>query len=156
MKYTALIFDTEHKDEKAYEYMQKAYALFKEDDDCKQIVVSCPKEWILELASKPLSKTMYVQMSSKPYVALLNGLKAVSQENVIVVGLSKEITRENVDALLEGLSKYPSIAYKDHVFEAFDTRLVMFCLQFAIETNMAVDTYAKAIEALADTPIQYI
>ncbi|MCF0107055.1 MAG: hypothetical protein HUJ53_09850 [Holdemanella sp.] len=156
MEYTALIYDTEHYDDIAFDRMKKACSLFIEDADCKEIVISANKEWIVKLATNPIPKSMYVQMSNKPYVSLLNGLKAVTQENVLVIGLSKELTRESIDALLENLQKYPSVSYTDHVFEAFDTRLLMFCLQYAIEFNMAVDTYSKAVDALADTPIHYI
>lgn len=71
---------------------------------------------------------MLVQRPDKPYVALLNGLKAVKQENVVVTGISTKHTKENVDTLLEHLSKYPAINF-DKDLQAFDTRLLMFCLQ---------------------------
>ena len=156
MEYTALIYDTDYKDETAYENMLKACSFFSKDTNCKQIVVSACQDWILQLTQHPLPKAMYVQMASKPYVDMLNGLKAVSQDTVLVIGLSKEIQQEYIDDLLTNLEKYPSVSYEDHVFEGFDTRLLMFCLQCAIEFNMAVDTYSKAINALADTPIHYI
>ena len=47
---------------------------------------------------------MLVQRPDKPYVALLNGLKAVKQENVVVTGISTKHTKENVDTLLDHLS----------------------------------------------------
>jgi hypothetical protein len=97
---------------------------------------------------------MLVQRPDKPYVALLNGLKAVKQENVVVTGISTKHTKENVDTLLDHLSKYPAINF-DKDLQAFDTRLLMFCLQKAIESNLAITSYAQAV-ALADTPLESI
>ena len=68
----------------------------KIDPMCKQIVVSCTAEWLLRLAHSPISKVLLVQMANTPYVALLNGLKAVSMENVLVNGLSNVPTNEDI------------------------------------------------------------
>lgn len=46
------------------------------------------------------------------------GLKAVKQENVVVTGISTKHTKENVDTLLEHLSKYPAINF-DKDLQAF-------------------------------------
>ena len=94
-------------------------------------------------------------MANTPYVALLNGLKAVSMENVLVNGLSNVPTNEDIQKILSSLSQYPAI-YMNKDLQAFDARLLMFSLQVAIEQNLAIDTYAQAVEALGETPLQHI
>lgn len=155
MEYSALIFDDCMDTSDSYENLEKTIEVFSKDQNCKQVVVSCSNEWMLKLAACPKNKVMLVKMSDKPYVALLNGLKAVVYENVVVAGLSKQILYNEVEKVLESLSKYPAI-YMDKDLQAFDTRLLMFCLQKAIESNFAINSYADAIEKLADTPLQYI
>lgn len=155
MEYTALIFDDCQDETDSYENLVNTINVYKEDTDCKQIVVCCISKWLMKLAHSPISKVLLVQMPEKPYVALLSGLKAVSQENVLVNGLSRVSKKEDVQKILDALSKYPAI-YMDKDLQAFDTRLLMFCLQVAIEQNLAIDTYAKAVEALGDTPLQHI
>ena len=127
--------------------------LFIKDEDCKQIVLCCTGDELLEFSMHPFPKTMLVKKSDKPYVALLSGLKAVSQENVLVV--RDEVKQENIDLVKKELAEYPEIYY-DMNLQGFDTRMVMFCLQVAIESNLAIDTYAKAVEMLASTPIKYL
>ncbi len=155
MEYSALIFDDCQDQQDTYEKLLSLIELFAKDERCTQIVVSCKSEWVLKLATCPKNKMMLVQKSDKPYVALLTGLKAVLHENVIVAGISKEHGFKNIDQLLDELSKYPAI-YLDDDFQAFDTRLLMFCLQQAIESNLAITSYAQAISSLADTPLKYI
>jgi hypothetical protein len=155
MEYSALIFDDCLDEQDTYEKMLQLIHMFSQDSRCRQVVVSCKSEWVLKLATCPKNKMMLVQKSDKPYVALLNGLKAVLHENVIVAGISKEHNENNVDQLLDELAKYPAI-YLDDDFQAFDTRLLMFCLQHAIESNLAITSYAQAVSNLADTPLKYI
>lgn len=100
------------------------------------------------------NKVMLVQRPDRPYVALLNGLKAIKQENVVVTGISTKHASENIDELLNHLSKYPAIQF-DKDLQAFDTRLLMFCLQKAIESNLAITSYAEAV-TLVDTPLEFI
>ena len=138
MEYSALVFDDCKEVEDTYDKLLETIDLFANDENCTQIVVSCKSVWTLR--------------PDKPYVALLNGLKAVKQENVVVTGISTKHTKENVDTLLEHLSKYPAINF-DKDLQAFDTRLLMFCLQKAIESNLAITSYAQAV-ALADTPLE--
>ena len=155
MKYTALIYDDCKDIEDSYEHLKKAMEIFTEDDECQQIVVSCKDEWLCQLAQNPISKMMLVKMAGSPYVALLNGLKAVYQENVIVVGLSSNCENIQVEAVKNELSQYPAI-YFDKDLQGFDTRLLMFTLQMAIEINLSIDSYAQAVEKLGDTPLKYI
>lgn len=150
MEYTALIFG-----ENRIEDIKKVIPLFVEDEDCKQIVLSCFPDSLLELTMAPFPKTMFVRMSPKPYVAMLNGLKAVSQENVLVVNLDDPMDSISIQKVKAELEKYPAI-YLNRSLQAFDTRLVMFCLQMAIEINLAIDSYSRAVEALGDTPLKYI
>ena len=124
MEYSALVFDDCKEVEDTYDKLLETIDLFANDENCTQIV------------------------------ALLNGLKAVKQENVVVTGISTKHTKENVDTLLDHLSKYPAINF-DKDLQAFDTRLLMFCLQKAIESNLAITSYAQAV-ALADTPLESI
>lgn len=155
MEYSALIFDDCMDELDSYENLERACRLFQEDPFCKQIVVSCSTEWMLRLAQKPGAKVMMVQMSKAPYVALLNGLKAIIQENVLVVGLSFPFDPTDIRDVLSHLENYPAI-YKNKDLQGFDTRLLMFSLQMAIETNIQIDSYAMAIEKLSHTPLERI
>lgn len=155
MEYSALIFDDCMDETDSYENLEASVQVFQKDDRCRQIVVSCSTEWLLKLAQRPSPKMMMVQMADAPYVALLNGLKAVSQENVVVVGLSHIVDREKLDTMLCELEQYPAIYYNEDL-QAFDTRLLMFSLQLAIETNVQIDSYAMAVEKLSNTPLQKI
>ena len=109
----------------SYENLVDTINVYKNDPTCKQIVVSCTAEWLLRLAHSPISKVLLVQMANTPYVALLNGLKAVSMENVLVNGLSNVPTNEDIQKILSSLSQYPAI-YMNKDLQAFDTRLLMF------------------------------
>lgn len=153
MEYTALIFDDCKEVQDSYDNLVKTIQVYKNDPNCKQVVVSCKIQWLLKLAHSPIKKVLLVQMSDKPYVALLNGLKAVTQENVLVSGLSWVPEQEDIDEICWELSQYPAI-FMNKEFQAFDTRLLMFCLQMAIEKNLAIDTYAQAVESLSDTPLK--
>ena len=155
MEYSALIFDDCMDETDSYENLEASVQVFQKDDRCRQIVVSCSTEWLLKLAKRPSPKMMMVQMADTPYVALLNGLKAVSQENVVVVGLSHIVDREKLDTMLCELEQYPAIYYNEDL-QAFDTRLLMFSLQLAIETNVQIDSYAMAVEKLSNTPLKKI
>lgn len=155
MEYSALIFDDCMDETDSYENLEASVQVFQKDDRCRQIVVSCSTEWLLKLAQRPSPKMMMVQMADTPYVALLNGLKAVSQENVVVVGLSHIVDREKLNTMLCELEQYPAIYYNEDL-QAFDTRLLMFSLQLAIETNVQIDSYAMAVEKLSNTPLQKI
>ena len=150
MEYSALIFENSD-----IEKIKKTTKIFIEDEDCKQIVVCCSPDLIVELALSPMPKTMLVKISNKPYIDMLNGLKAIKQENVLVVGLKSDILYDQIQKTKKELEQYPAIYYSDDL-QAFDTRLVMFCLQMAIEINLAINTYAKAVELLGDTPLKYI
>lgn len=155
MEYSALIFDDCMDETDSYENLEASVQIFQKDHRCRQIVVSCSTEWLLKLAQKPSPKMMMVQMADAPYVALLNGLKAISQENVVVVGLSHIVDAQKLDLMLQKLSQYPAIYYNEDL-QAFDTRLLMFSLQLAIETNVQIDSYAMAVEKLSNTPLQKI
>ena len=155
MEYSALIFDDCMDETDSYENLEASVQVFQKDDRCRQIAVSCSTEWLLKLAQRPSPKMMMVQMADTPYVALLNGLKAVSQENVVVVGLSHIVDREKLNTMLCELEQYPAIYYNEDL-QAFDTRLLMFSLQLAIETNVQIDSYAMAVEKLSNTPSQKI
>lgn len=155
MEYSALIFDDCMDETDSYENLEASVQVFQKDDRCRQIVVSCSTDWLLKLAQRPSPKMMMVQMADTPYIALLNGLKAVSQENVVVVGLSHIVDEQKLDTMLCELGQYPAIYYNEDL-QAFDTRLLMFSLQFAIETNVQIDSYAMAVEKLSNTPLQKI
>lgn len=155
MKYTALIYDDCKDIEDSYIHLKQAMDVFLDDDECQQIVVSCKDEWLCRLAQSPLPKMMLVKMAGSPYVALLNGLKAVYQENVIVIGLSSICEKEQVQTVKRELTQYPAI-YFNRDLQGFDTRLLMFALQMAIEINLSIDSYVQAVEKLGDTPLKYI
>ena len=155
MEYSALIFDDCMDETDSYENLEASVQVFQKDDRCRQIVVSCSTDWLLKLAQRPSPKMMMVQMADTPYIALLNGLKAVSQENVVVVGLTHIVDEQKLDTMLCELGQYPAIYYNEDL-QAFDTRLLMFSLQLAIETNVQIDSYAMAVEKLSNTPLQKI
>ena len=155
MEYSALNFDDCMDETDSYENLEASVQVFQKDDRCRQIVVSCSTDWLLKLAQRPSPKMMMVQMADTPYIALLNGLKAVSQENVVVVGLSHIVDEQKLDTMLCELGQYPAIYYNEDL-QAFDTRLLMFSLQLAIETNVQIDSYAMAVEKLSNTPLQKI
>lgn len=155
MEYSALIFDDCMDETDSYENLEASVQVFQKDDRCRQIVISCSTDWLLKLAQRPSPKMMMVQMADTPYIALLNGLKAVSQENVVVVGLSHIVDEQKLDTMLCELGQYPAIYYNEDL-QAFDTRLLMFSLQLAIETNVQIDSYAMAVEKLSNTPLQKI
>ena len=140
MEYSALLFGK-----------NESIDLFLEDKDCLQIVQCLNADEMKD--SKPEKKVMFVRMSDKLYVALLIGLKAVSQENVLVIKEKMEVTL--LQKIKKELSEYPAIYYNENI-QAFDTRLVMFCLQVAIESNFAIDSYSKAVEILGSTPLKKI
>lgn len=154
MEYSALVFDDCKEVEDTYDKLLETIDIFSKDKNCTQIVVSCKSVWTLRLAASPRSKMMLVQRPDKPYVALFNGLKAIKQENVVVAGISKKHSIENVEELLQSLSQYPAVNY-DEDLQAFDTRLLMFCLQKAIESNFMINSYAEAV-LLANTPLKSI
>ena len=79
MEYSALLFGK-----------NESIDLFLEDKDCLQIIQCLKSDEMIDL--KPEKKMMFVRMSDKPYVALLMGLKAVSQENVLVIKKEMEIS----------------------------------------------------------------
>ena len=70
------------------------------------------------------------------------------------LGISTKHIKEDVDTLLDHLSRYPAINF-DKDLQAFDTRLLMFCLQKAIESNLAITSYAQAV-TLANTPLESV
>ena len=55
---------------------------------------------------------------------------------------------------MQALNQYPAINF-DADLQAFDTRLLMFCLQKAIESNLQITSYADAVN-LVDTPLKVI
>lgn len=71
-----------------------------------------------------------------------------------MTGISTKHIKKDVDTLLDHLSRYPAINF-DKDLQAFDTRLLMFCLQKAIESNLAITSYAQAV-TLANTPLESV
>ncbi|MDD7281342.1 MAG: hypothetical protein PUH10_05045, partial [Erysipelotrichaceae bacterium] len=69
MKYSALVFGK-----------NASIAYFDQDNDCQQIIQCLSMEELENFM--PENNRMYVRLSDKPYVSLLNGLKAVKEENV--------------------------------------------------------------------------
>ncbi|GJM56650.1 hypothetical protein [uncultured Dubosiella sp.] len=150
--YSALIFDLHQNETNSLDNLKTDIRLFAQDPDCSQIVVSCLSDLQLTLALSPQPKTTLVKMAKHPYVSLVNGLKAVTEENVLIVGLSKPVRIEQKSAILHALEEYPAVECHQDL-QAYDTRLLMFCLQHSIEQNIAIESYAQAVSALGDTPI---
>ena len=99
MEYSALVFDDCKEVEDTYDKLLATIDLFANDENCTQIVVSCKSVWTLRLASSPKNKVMLVQRPDKPYVALLNGLKAVKQKaiesNLAITSYAQAVTLAN-------------------------------------------------------------
>lgn len=153
MKYSVLIHESKLSDEQL-EVLQNIAPIFVQDDNCTQIVIGCDSESIMKLSSKPITKSMFVPMERFNYMALFRGLKAVKEEQVLIIRLNQIIQLEQVEKTLQALSEYPAISNQD-IVQGFDTRLLMFSLQVAIEMNFALNSYGDVVK-LADTPIQYI
>lgn len=154
-RYSALIFDPHQNEPNAFPHLQNAIQLFNKDDRCAQIVLSCKSDWLLSLSYEPFKKTTMVQMASHPYVSMVSALKAISEENVLIVGLAESISQEQIDQVIQALKKYPAI-YCSPDLQGFDTRLLMFCLQHTIERNLEITNYAQAVSNYGDTPLQYL
>lgn len=146
MKYSVLYFSNQN--------IQNSLEHFKNDENCVQIVVSAKPEQLLKLAQKPMKKVQFVSQSGKAYVDLFNGLKAISQDNVILVQ-SDDITEVAIQKVYEKLQTYPAVSYEESV-QGFDTRLLMFCLQYAIEMNVEIESYMQAVSMFASTPIAHV
>lgn len=146
MKYSVLYFSNQA--------IQKSVSYFEQDPNCVQIVVSTSPEAILKMAQKPVKKMQFVSQSGKAYVDLFNGLKAISQENVILVQ-SDDVQNCAIQKVYEKLQTYPAVSYAEEV-QGFDTRLLMFCLQYAIEMNVEIDSYMQAVSMFASTPIAHV
>lgn len=154
MTYSALIFDSCLDEIEYYKNLEKWVELYQKDPQCSQIVVNCDDDWMLKLAMEPKAKTMYVKTVGENFEALLNGLKAVTQDVVLITGLSKCGTEQEIEAALNEMTKYPAI-YVHEDLQAFDTRLLMFCLQRTIEKNVNFESYMDVVQLL-DTPIKKV
>lgn len=154
-RYSALIFDPHQDEPHIFDHLRHAIDLFNQDERCAQIVLSCQSDWLLSLALEPFKKTTLVQMASLPYASMLSALKAISEENVLVSGLAKPISQEQIDQVIEALKTYPAI-YCTADLQGFDTRLLMFCLQHTIERNLEITNYAQAVSNYGATPLQYL
>ena len=141
MKYSVLYFS-----------QTKMHPYFETDENCVQIVISTDD--VVSLAQHPHKKTLLVSQTGKPYYDLFNGLKAVSQENVILVE-SEKIDEQAIQKVLRKLEDYPAVSYEEKI-QGYDTRLLMFCLQYAIELNIEIDSYMQAVSMFAKTPIAHI
>lgn len=154
MTYSALIIETSLS-ENVFTNFGSWMNLFIHDARCKQIVVSCKSEQMLELTKHPHPKTIYVSMLDDVYASLVHGLKAVSQDDVLVIGLKEAANRQSVDAVLETLQKDPSVVWNQNI-QGYDTRLLMFCVQKAIDTQLEMCTFSDAVDRFSDTAITYI
>ena len=125
---------------------------FEKDENCVQIVMS--SEDIVSLAKNPHKKVQLVSQTGKIYYDLFNALKAVSQENVILVE-ADDISENEIQKVITKLSEYPAVSYEEKI-QGFDTRLLMFCLQYAIELNLEIDSYIQTVSMFAKTPIAHV
>lgn len=153
MKYSVLIHESKLSNENM-DILHKVAPIFVEDEKCTQIVIGCDSDSIMKLSLNPIQKSMFVPMERFNYMTLFRGLKAVKEENVLVIRLNQLFEKEQVQQTIDALKEYPAISNKD-IVQGFDTRLLMFSLQVAIEMNFALNSYGDVVK-LADTPIQYI
>ena len=94
---------------------------------------------------------MYVAMLEEKYPSLLNALKAIVSENVLICDLEKESSLEDIPMILEALEKAPAV-HKGNCC-GFDTRLILFTLQKALEEQLDLHAYLDAIQTYADSPV---
>ncbi|WP_286209421.1 hypothetical protein [Dubosiella newyorkensis] len=153
LTYSALIF--EPAQEHSYSRLEEALPLFEKDPNCAQIVICCQEDWLLKLSLHPHQKTILVQMSKHPYVSMVNGLKAVCEDSVLVLDLNRMCKLEDKQRVLKKLQEYPAI-YCHASLQGFDTRLLMFCLQYAIEQNAQIENYTQAVCHFGDTPLVFL
>ncbi len=151
MKYSALIFDEGLQSEKSLQNLDELSQILKEDPNCRQIVVSCNQDEILHLAKTPISKAMYVAQLNEKYASLLNALKAVVEENVLIFGLSSKVDESSVKHVLDALKEIPAVSLHENL-RGFDTRLLMFALQKAMVEELKMTDYLDAINEYADFP----
>ncbi len=151
MKYSALIFDEGLQSEQSLENLDKLSQILKEDPNCRQIVVSCNRDEILHLAKTPISKAMYVAKLNEKYASLLNALKAVVEENVLIFGLSSKVNELDLEHVMQALKEIPAVSLNENL-RGFDTRLLMFALQKAMAENLEMSDYLDAIDEYADFP----
>ena len=147
MKYSALLFDVYEKEES----LKQTTQVLEADTNCCQIVVACRQEDLWKYAIKPTSKTMYVAMLEEKYPSLLNALKAIFSEKVLIFDLEKESSLEDIPMILEALEKAPTV-HKGNCC-GFDTRLILFTLQKALEEQLDLHDYLDAIQTYADSPV---
>lgn len=153
MKYSALIFDEKLDHEDSLSNLEEIARILKEDDSCRQIIVSCSQEEMLHLAKTPIAKAMYVAKLPGKYASLLNALKAVVEDDVLIFGLSQSVYSEDIQSLLKALVDVPAVSlHKDA--RGFDTRLLMFTLQKAMDEGFDMEDYTDAINQYADFPIR--
>lgn len=155
MTYSALIFDPCSDQADAFENLETLMRLLIKDKKCVQIVVSCSADRMMRLARHPHPKTMYVPMLADVYLSLVHGLKGVTQDNVLVAGLSRACKQEQIDRVVEGLCTYPSVVLNEDL-QGYDTRLLMFCVQKAIDSHLNIHSYTDAVEQLADCSVTYL
>lgn len=136
----------------SWEVLQEDLEFFRNQKDCVQIIVSVPADWTVRLAARGGAGIQLAPCSSHLYSSLLNALKAVRCEQVLVAELEKPVSPAGVHGILEALRKVPSVSW-DSQLQGYDTRLVMFCLQYAIEASLAIASYMDAVDLLADTPV---
>ena len=141
MKYSVLYFS-----------QNQMHSYFENDENCVQIVASTDDA--TTLVQHPYKKMLIVLQTGKAYSDLFNGLKAVSQENVLIVE-SKDVDEEAIQKVLNKLEEYPAVSYEEKI-QGFDTRLLMFCLQYAIEMNVEIDSYMQAVSMFAKIPIAHV
>ena len=103
MKYSALLFDVYEKEES----LKQTTQVLEADTNCCQIVVACRQEDLWKYAIKPTSKAMYVAMLEEKYPSLLNALKAIVSENVLIFDLEKALEEQlDLHAYLDAIQTY--------------------------------------------------
>lgn len=101
---------------------------FIDDSRCKEIIQLCTIEELMTNSVNPQLKTLYVPIQDTLYTSIFNGLKGVTQEDVIVIDGQTNLQIHDIDALLDYLNQWPAIQYNETTY-AFDTRLLLFSLQ---------------------------
>lgn len=149
MKYSAVIFDSE------LDRIDPLYERLRADENCRQVVISTAQEDLEQLRTAMRAKAMYVTKFGEGYESLLHALKAVVEENVLVFDLSTPIEESDIPTMLEALEKQPAVSLHRGA-RGFDTRLLMFTLQKALEDQLPLTDYIDAIDHLADVPTYHI
>lgn len=153
MEYSALIFDPQSGCE-ALPVYRANLDLFGQDPRCRQIA-ACLRDPLLFQAGQACSAQVCLSsMDASVHACLLQELQDVACRNVLVCTLDNALEPCEVNRVLDGLEKFPSVWYSS-ALQAFDTRWLTFWLQNALEFHLPVHSFEDVMVQMADCERRY-